>query len=348
MDKRLRVVHIMTATGGVMGEAERHTFDFRSALAEKHEVHLLADKPYAATCPKNILFHAVDFRQSQWNPWLYWQIAQLINHLQPQIIHAQSARAAYLVSKMKWFFQHVIFVATTHRLKTNHKAYALMDGVIATNTSLVTDVSDEKVRVIYHGSKPPFALTPHEKKGIKLRLLAGQERPLIITVGHLLSSEGLDVLLRACVGLDAKLLIVGDGIERKRLEKLTKTLKLQQQVQWLGRRKDVEQLLQTVDLCVIPSISDKFPSIMTDALQVGCPVIATDTGGVNDWLSEGLLCPANNVEALHTLLCDTLRRLPLLRKNYLPIFLRAQQELTLATMTQRTQDFYSALLEQRR
>ena len=164
MDKRLRIVQIMTATGGVMGEVERHTFDLCSALAEKHEVHLLADKPYAATCPKNVIFHAIDFRQSQWNPWLYWQIAQLINHLQPQLVHAQSARASYLVSKMKWFFQHVMFVATTHCLKTNHHAYGLMDGVIATNTSLVADVSDEKVRVIYHGSKPPFALTPHEKK----------------------------------------------------------------------------------------------------------------------------------------------------------------------------------------
>ncbi len=348
MDKRLRIVQIMTATGGVMGEVERHTFDLCSALAEKHEVHLLADKPYAATCPKNVIFHAVDFRQSQWNPWLYWQIAQLINHLQPQLVHAQSARASYLVSKMKWFFQHVMFVATTHCLKTNHEAYGLMDGVIATNTSLVADVSDEKVRVIYHGSKPPFALTPHEKKGIKLRLLAGREQPLMMTVGHFLSSEGLDVLLRACVDVDAKLLIVGDGVERKRLEKLTKTLKLEQQVQWLGQRKDIGQLLQSVDLCVISSMNDEFPSIMTDALQVGCPVIATDTGGVKDWLSEGLLCPANNVEALHSLLCDTLRRLPLLRKNYLPIFLRAQQELTLATMAQRTQDFYLALLEQRR
>ena len=169
-----------------------------------------------------------------------------------------------------------------------------------------------------------------------------------MTVGHFLASEGLDVLLRACVDVDAKLLIVGDGVERKRLEKLTKTLNLEQQVQWLGQRKDIGHLLQSVDLCVISSMSDEFPSIMTDALQVGCPVIATDTGGVKDWLSEGLLCPANNVEALHSLLCDTLRRLPLLRKNYLPIFLRAQQELTLATMAQRTQDFYLALLEQRR
>jgi glycosyltransferase involved in cell wall biosynthesis len=347
MDKRLRIVHIMTATGGVMGEVERHTFDLCSALAEKHEVHLLADKSYAATCPKNIIFHAIDFRQSQWNPWLYWQIAQLINHLQPQLIHAQSARATYLVSKMKWFFQHVIFVATVH-CYPNNKAYLLMDGVITTNTSLAVDVPIEKKQVIYRCSKWPATLMPHEKKDMRQALLAGAERPLIIAVGRLVPDSGFDVLLRACVDVDATLLIVGSGAERKRLAKLTIALGLQERVLWLGQRHDMGQLLQAVDLCVISSISDEFPSIMTDALQVGCPVISTDKGGVSDWLSDALLCPANNVEALHTLLCDTLRRLPLLRKNYLPIFLRAQQELTIATMTQHTQDFYSALLEQRR
>jgi glycosyltransferase involved in cell wall biosynthesis len=104
----------------------------------------------------------------------------------------------------------------------------------------------------------------------------------------------------------------------------------------------VAQLLQSSDLCVISSSVKVFLPVMVDALQVGCPVIATDSGGVKEWLPEALLCPPDNVEALHTLLCDTLRRLSVLRTNYLPIFLRAQQELTVDGMAQRTQEFYQA------
>ena len=348
MDKRLRIAHVMASVGGVMGGLEKHTFELCAALAEKHEVHLLADKPYSVTCPKNIIFHAIDFSQSRWNPFLYWQIVQVINDIQPQIIHAQAGKAVELVSIMKWFFQHIIFVATIHSHKSINKAYLSMDGVIATNKAAVLGLSPKKTRVIYHGLKPSTLLLPHETKSFRQRLSLTPDEPLIIAIGELVPFNGFDVLLRACVGTEAKLLIVGEGGERKKLEKLVAVLALQQQVFFLGARQDVPQLLQLADLCVIPSVIATFPTVMLEALQVGCPVIATDIGGTNEWLPEALLCPPDNVEALHSLLCDTLRRLPLLRKNYLPIFLRAQQELTLATMAQRTQDFYLALLEQRR
>ena len=102
MDKRLRIAHVMASVGGVMGGLEKHTFELCAALAEKHEVHLLADKPYSVTCPKNVVFHAIDFSQSRWNPFLYWQIVQVINDIQPQIIHAQAGKAASIVRAMKW------------------------------------------------------------------------------------------------------------------------------------------------------------------------------------------------------------------------------------------------------
>ena len=348
MDKRLRVAHVMATAGGVMGGLEKHTFELCAALAEKHEVHLLADKPYSVTCPKNVVFHAIDFGQSRWNPFLYWQIVQAINDIQPQIIHAQAGKAASIVRAMKWLFQQIVFIATVHGTKKNINNYAAMDGVITVSTQLAADFAPEKVRVIYNGSKIPPPLPPHEKKAIRHALLAGKEQPLIIAVGRLVPVKAYDILLRAFVGVDARLVIVGDGVERQNLERLSKELNVQHNVVFLGQRKDVAQLLQSSDLCVISSQREGFPLVMVEALQVGCPVISTEVSGVKEWLPEALLCPPDNVEALHTLLCDTLRRLSVLRTNYLPIFLRAQQELTVDGMVQRTQEFYQALLEQHR
>jgi ABC-type lipopolysaccharide export system ATPase subunit len=56
MDKRLRIAHVMATAGGVMGGLEKHTFELCAALAEKHEVHLLADKPYVLLVPKILFF----------------------------------------------------------------------------------------------------------------------------------------------------------------------------------------------------------------------------------------------------------------------------------------------------
>ena len=47
MDKRLRIAHVMASVGGVMGGLEKHTLELCGRLAEKHEVHLLAGKPYS-------------------------------------------------------------------------------------------------------------------------------------------------------------------------------------------------------------------------------------------------------------------------------------------------------------
>ena len=74
--------------------------------------------------------------------------------------------------------------------------------------------------------------------------------------------------------------------------------------------------------------------------------MSTRVGLPAEWLPPALLTASNDVEGLHRLLCDTLARLPSLHANYLPIFLRAQQELTIEGMTQRTEDFYHDLLEQ--
>ncbi|PTQ90029.1 glycosyltransferase [Agitococcus lubricus] len=344
---RYKIVQVMATQGGVVGGLEKHTLQLCAALAEKHEVHLLADKPYASVCPKGVVFHTVDFSQSRWNPRLYWQLGQYLNDIQPHIVHAQAGKAASLLRWLKWLFRHMLFVATVHGTKKDISAYADMDGVIAVSNMLAAPFPADKVRVIYNGSQLPPLLNDNEKKALRQRLVPEDNKPLLIAVGRLAPVKAYDILLRAFVGVDAHLLIVGDGPERENLEHLAQELLVLNQVTFLGQRQDVSQLLQVADLCVISSHREGFPLIMVESLQVGCPVISTEVSGVKEWLPPALMTEPNNVQALHDLLCVTLQRLPLLRRNYLPIFLRAKQELTVEGMTQRTLDFYHDLLEAR-
>jgi glycosyltransferase involved in cell wall biosynthesis len=346
MPKRLKIVQVMASSNGVVGGVEKHTFELCNALAQKHEVHLIADKSYAAACDASVVFHAINFKQSRFNPFLYLQLFYLINHLQPQIIHAQAGKAASLLRWFKWLFKHVVFVATVHGTKKNIRAYAAMDGVIAVSSQLAANFSADKVRVIYNGSKPAITLKPNEKKRLKKQLLCGRNLPLLMAVGRLAPVKAFDVLLHAFVGVEAYLVIVGDGDERQNLEQLCEHLGLRDKVLFLGHRQDVGQLLQVADLCVISSHREGFPLVMVEALQTGCLVVATEVSGVKEWLSPALLTPSNDVEGLHDLLCATLARLPSLHANYLPIFLRARQELTIEGMAQRTEEFYYDLLEQ--
>lgn len=342
---RHTIMHLLVSRGGSIGALERHVFALCTAQAEHHEVHLLADKPYRISCPKKVFFHAIDLDRGFLNPVLYWQILQCLRQIQPHIVHAQTDRAAALLRWLKWLFKPTVFVVSLHDPKKISPAYTAMDGVCLVNNHMQADFpADKTCQLLYNSTQMPPPLTRHEKSGIREALLQGQQQPLIVAIGRLVPVKAFDVLLRAFVGVNARLVIVGDGIERRNLEMLVDELGLKDQVLFLGQRRDTPQLLQAADLCVIPSLRETVPQVMMDALQVGCPVIASDIAGVSEWLSPGLLAPPNNVEALHALLCATLQRLPMLRKNYLPIFLRARQELTVDGMVQRTQDFYDHLL----
>lgn len=346
MEQRRRIAQVITTPGGAIGAIEQHTFELCAALAEKNEVHLLADRPYSASCPKGVIFHPLEFSKSALNPLLYWQLAQTLNHIQPHVVHAQTAKAVKLLRRLVWFFQHMVFVATAHNPQKNWQAFGAMNGVIVTNTPMANHFAADKVRVIYPASIPAVELSVRDKKQLKESLLAGHQQPLLLAIGRLTPNKAFDVLLRALVGVDARLVIVGDGMERHSLEYLCRELGLSEQVVFAGRRHNETAFLQVADLCVVSSRYERFSSVVMDALANGCPVISTKVAGANEWLPEALLVPPNNVEALHSLLCVTLKRLPMIRRNYLPIFLRARQELAVTGMAERTQDFYDDLLEQ--
>lgn len=346
MASRYKIVHVMATAGGVVGGLEKHTLELCAALARKHEVHLLADRAYQSSCDKRIRFHPINFQQSRWNPLLYWQIAQTINHIQPNIVHAQAGKAASIIRWLKWLFRQIKFVATVHGTKKDISAYAAMDGVITVSQQLAAAFENHPhLKVIYNGAKPSPKLNGRERKLLRAELLAAEDLPIVMAVGRLAPVKAFDVLLKAFVGLEARLVIVGDGDERESLQQLAEQLGLSDRVLFLGHRQDVGSLLQVADLCVISSHREGFPLVMVEALQQGCLLVSTAVSGVKEILPPALLAAPNDVEGLHNLLYVTLPRIETLRSNFLPLFLRAQQELTIEGMTERTLAFYSELLE---
>ena len=97
---------------------------------------------------------------------------------------------------------------------------------------------------------------------------------------------------------DATLLVVGDGEERARLERLAGD-----RVRFLGAqpREQVLRVLRAADVAVLSSRWENFPHVLVEALAVGTPVVATAVGGVPEIVEDGvngLLVPAEDPEAL--------------------------------------------------
>ena len=94
--------------------------------------------------------------------------------------------------------------------------------------------------------------------------------------------------------------LVGDGPLRPGLEAEAARLGLQERVLFLGDRRDVHAVLQSVDVCVVPSVSESLSNVMLESMAAGIPVVATSVGGNVEIGGDGraILVPANDDRAL--------------------------------------------------
>lgn len=116
------------------------------------------------------------------------------------------------------------------------------------------------------------------------------EKPVIICIARLEREKGVDVLIRACSLLQKpiQLCLVGDGSERQRLEQQVKSLKLDQQVHFVGKKsqQEIQQLLSTAWIYVQPSHFEGWGMAVVEAAAVGLPIVMTDVGCAGELLKQ--------------------------------------------------------------
>lgn len=178
------------------------------------------------------------------------------------------------------------------------------------------------------------------------------EGAIVIFVGKLRYYKGLHFLLEAMKQIDAHLLLIGTGPQRKALEAMCKRLGIEEKVAFLGELSDEEVIrhLYAADLFCLPSHlrSEAYGICQIEAMACGLPVVSTnlDTGVpfVNQHEVTGLVVPPASprhlAEAIRILLeDDTLRREIGERARR-----RATEEFDSNLMVQRVKTIYEQLL----
>ena len=157
-----------------------------------------------------------------------------------------------------------------------------------------------RIEVLVNPAPPPRDVPPEEL-----------DDGTFVFVGRLTSQKSLPVALRAVAAVDgAKLVIVGDGPERRSLERLTQDLGLEDRVVFAGARTrdEVLRTLAGARAAVLSSAWENLPHAAVEALSVGAPVVSTAVGGVPEVVHDGengLLVPAGDVDAF----ANALRRI---------------------------------------
>lgn len=165
------------------------------------------------------------------------------------------------------------------------------------------DVPEDHLRVLHYGfDTEGFVKQRHENVMI--------ERPankkVIIYTGRLVELKGVQYLLQALAKLKAVrqdwvCWVIGEGDMKKELQLLSRSLKIEDDVFFLGRQDGIPSLLAKSHIYVLPSLIDNQPLSLIEAQLAGKPCIVTNAGGLSEMVKHnitGLLTEPKDVNGL--------------------------------------------------
>ena len=188
--------------------------------------------------------------------------------------------------------------------------YNRCDAVISPSVALVKELMQYKLRRPVHVLSNPVDLKYFSVNKTKefLRKKFHLNKPVIIHFGRLSYEKSTDLVLKAFAqilnwGIDAQLIIIGDGPERGKLEAIGRKLNIDKSVEFTGtlRDNDLTERIAAGDFFVSASTIETQGLVFLEAMALGLPVIGVNAGGVPEYVDNGkngFIVEPGNVRAI--------------------------------------------------
>lgn len=263
-------------------------------------------------------------RRAGWDWRSSLRLARLIRREKVQLLHAHQYTPFFYTLTARWLGRRVPILFTEHgrhfpdyprrkRILFNRLAIGRRDRVIGVGQTVRQAVINnegirgDRVGVIYNGiDTDAFARNGHDRDSLRRAMGVEPDDLVLIQVARLDYLKDHATAVRAVERVAArrpevKLVLIGDGPEREKIEAEVRQRRLGEQIRFLGLRTDVARLLPAADLFLLTSISEGIPLTVIEAMSAGLPVVSTGVGGVGEIVIDGetgLLAPSGDDGAL--------------------------------------------------
>ena len=147
--------------------------------------------------------------------------------------------------------------------------------------------------------------------------------------------------------IPSKLLLIGDGPERNRIEQLCREKNIYRDVKFLGKITTPEMLLRVADLFLLPSETESFGLAALEAMAMNVPVISTNTGGLPEVNINGVSGFTSNVGDEEDMSQNALKILsdPLILQKFRRQAFEVAQQFDLPKILPLYEDLYKEVIE---
>lgn len=369
---------ILSTDTPLVGGAEKHMHLLAKHLSkEKFKVSVVCSKykrldQWCETMKKdniNVIRMAVSHKH---DPRHYTQLKKIIKDQQASILHIHlwnpgACRYAF------WAAPKTVKIVTTEHdpfplsgLKKTFKKKTLRK---TKKTIAVSSANAEqmllwypelkgKITVIHNGidleafERELIHFSQQENQKIRTHLLkASPDDEIMLTIAALHPRKGLVYLLEAFKKVHeaephTRLIIIGEGPQKKELEKKIKKLKLTESAAILDYQENIPKILKSADLFVLPSVKEAFGLVLLEAMAAQLPIIASNVGGIPEIVEHqknGILVAPGDSEALAEKILLLLQNKPLAEKLAFLGHHRVK-EFDIKKMVQKTEEVYDHLL----
>jgi glycosyltransferase involved in cell wall biosynthesis len=180
----------------------------------------------------------------------------------------------------------------------------------------------DRIEVIHNAISPTdfmdLSSQPADRREIRQQWDLTEEHRVAMIVASLRPEKNHARFLRVARSVAARMpqarfVVVGDGVERTRLETLAQALGVAEIVHFAGSRRDIPRVLAAADVVTLTSDDrvETFPLALLEAMAAGQPIVATRVGSLEEMVIEGEtghLIPVNDemafADTLHAMLAD--------------------------------------------
>ena len=321
----MRILHFYSSK--VFAGLERHVEELSFQQSHNNEVAVVGPSNLKDKFRSNYI--VLNTNQWRHSPFIKWDVKKVLESFNPDIVHTHAFKMTSIMAGVNKNFKHV---STIHGSKKNIHPFLQSDFIFGVSEKSLGNLSLPNSQVLENW------VDENRFKNFKK-----SEGEYALYLGRFEAVKNLQRLIKSWQNIKEKLLLVGDGKQKKEIISFVRFNGLENIVSIDESSDNVSKILEKAKVLIISSDREGSPKVVYEALYCGVPVLSTDCGNLKDLLPSSCVSKIDDSD-FKKLLSRWSKNFSLLKNEQRDVFTKIKNENTLKVKAQEVLEIYKSLL----